>query len=164
MSTMSKPNNVGSCVTMPSVHGRPNVSTGVRNRIGYHQRNLSLDFRYASVTHNRLFFLPLAVCFLTLDLCVRRSMGILLPPVSQITTKITSHHRNRSLDSALQRIPEVDVTPSPEYETAPTKPPENANKSKTRPNREDLTSLGSDDSGIICRYRVANSEYFLREF
>jgi len=37
-------------------------------------------------------------------------MGILLPPVSQVTnTRInhTQHHRNRSLDSALQRIPEV---------------------------------------------------------
>lgn len=46
-------------------------------------------------------------------------MGILLPPVSQVTAgpTLTSHHRNRSLDSALQRIPEVDVTPSPECET-----------------------------------------------
>lgn len=48
-------------------------------------------------------------------------MGILLPPVTQITavptaTNLTLHHRNRSLDSALQRIPEVDVTPSPECE------------------------------------------------
>lgn len=37
-------------------------------------------------------------------------MGIMLPPVSQVTnTRInhTQHHRNRSLDSALQRIPEV---------------------------------------------------------
>lgn len=41
-------------------------------------------------------------------------MGILLPPVSQIVSqtnnnhiKMTQHHRNRSLDSALQRIPEV---------------------------------------------------------
>ncbi|XP_052847880.1 phosphatidylinositol 4-kinase beta isoform X2 [Drosophila gunungcola] len=40
-------------------------------------------------------------------------MGILLPPVSQVTnTRInhTQHHRNRSLDSALQRIPEVEVS------------------------------------------------------
>ena len=46
-------------------------------------------------------------------------MGILLPPVSQVTAgpTLTAHHRNRSLDSALQRIPEVDVTPSPECET-----------------------------------------------
>lgn len=39
-----------------------------------------------------------------------RSMGILLPPVSQVTNtriNMTQHHRNRSLDSALQRIPEV---------------------------------------------------------
>lgn len=37
-------------------------------------------------------------------------MGILLPPVSQVTNtriNLTQHHRNRSLDSALQRIPEV---------------------------------------------------------
>lgn len=38
-------------------------------------------------------------------------MGILLPPVSQVTNtriNLTQHHRNRSLDSALQRIPEVN--------------------------------------------------------
>lgn len=37
-------------------------------------------------------------------------MGILLPPVSQVTSShinSTQHHRNRSLDSALQGIPEV---------------------------------------------------------
>lgn len=86
---------------------------------------------------------------------VYRSMGILLPPISQITTKIISHQRNRSLDSALQRIPEVDVTPSPEYEDAPIVQPvlENEDKSKIQ-NKEDLTSLGSDDSGIICRYLI----------
>lgn len=43
-----------------------------------------------------------------------RSMGILLPlpPVSQVTNSrinLTQHHRNRSLDSALQRIPEVST-------------------------------------------------------
>lgn len=41
---------------------------------------------------------------------LNRSMGILLPPVSQVTNtriNLTQHHRNRSLDSALQRIPEV---------------------------------------------------------
>lgn len=47
-------------------------------------------------------------------------MGILLPPVSQVTntrTNLTQHHRNRSLDSALQRIPEVEVSsPSAESE------------------------------------------------
>uniref|UniRef100_A0A182PQC4 Phosphatidylinositol 4-kinase beta n=1 Tax=Anopheles epiroticus TaxID=199890 RepID=A0A182PQC4_9DIPT len=48
------------------------------------------------------------------------SMGILLPPVSQVTNNrinMTQHHRNRSLDSALQRIPEVEVSsPSAESE------------------------------------------------
>lgn len=47
-------------------------------------------------------------------------MGILLPPIAQVTNgstaHMTLHHRNRSLDSALQKIPEVDVTPSPECE------------------------------------------------
>ncbi|XP_002034778.2 uncharacterized protein LOC6610170 isoform X1 [Drosophila sechellia] len=87
--------------SMPSVHGRPNLSLapaavpGSANppkRISTHQRNLSLDFR---------------------------SMGILLPPVSQVTNNHinhTQHHRNRSLDSALQRIPEVEVS-SPNAES-----------------------------------------------
>ncbi|XP_073843433.1 phosphatidylinositol 4-kinase beta fwd isoform X2 [Musca autumnalis] len=46
-------------------------------------------------------------------------MGILLPPVSQVTNtriNLTQHHRNRSLDSALQRIPEVEVS-SPNAES-----------------------------------------------
>uniref|UniRef100_A0A336MN19 Phosphatidylinositol 4-kinase beta n=1 Tax=Culicoides sonorensis TaxID=179676 RepID=A0A336MN19_CULSO len=90
--------------SMPSVHGR---STGqangttngttngapTRTRLSTHQRNLSLDFR---------------------------SMGILLPPISQVTNtriNLTQHHRNRSLDSALQRIPEVEASsPSAESE------------------------------------------------
>lgn len=82
-------------------------------------------------------------------------MGILLPPVPQATvTTLTLHHRNRSLDSALQRIPEVDVTPSPECETAPdsvikVSSPSSIIKSRSR-EREDLASLGSDDSGILC--------------
>ncbi|XP_011312654.1 phosphatidylinositol 4-kinase beta isoform X2 [Fopius arisanus] len=80
-------------------------------------------------------------------------MGILLPPVPQITvTTLTNHHRNRSLDSALQRIPEVDVTPSPECETIPDiakKPSTPIIKPRNR-EREDLASLGSDDSGILC--------------
>lgn len=80
-------------------------------------------------------------------------MGILLPPVTQITsstsTHLTLHHRNRSLDSALQRIPEVDVTPSPECETTvvPVIPSCVVVDSKTR---DELASLGSDDSGILC--------------
>lgn len=78
-------------------------------------------------------------------------MGILLPPVPQANVTLTLHHRNRSLDSALQRIPEVDVTPSPECETSPTPATKAAssNKSGCR-EREDLASLGSDDSGILC--------------
>lgn len=75
-----------SCDGVPSVHGKPCTNICHRSKLSNHQRNLSLDFR---------------------------SMGILLPPVAQITTM---HQRNRSLDSALQRIPEVDVTPSPECE------------------------------------------------
>ena len=78
-------------------------------------------------------------------------MGILLPPVPQANVTLTLHHRNRSLDSALQRIPEVDVTPSPECETSPTPATKasSSNKSRCR-EREDLASLGSDDSGILC--------------
>lgn len=67
----------------PVANGRP---AGGRTRMANHQRNLSLDFR---------------------------SMGIVLPPVSQVTNtrvNLTQHHRNRSLDSALQGIPEVRAT------------------------------------------------------
>ena len=93
-------------------------------------------------------------------------MGILLPPVSQVTTvtTLTMHHRNRSLDSALQRIPEVDITPSPECEpterlpgTVKTVVSTECSKNKTSGppvgkgrDREEITSLGSDDSGILC--------------
>ncbi|KAJ8674281.1 hypothetical protein QAD02_005543 [Eretmocerus hayati] len=110
---------------VPLVHGRPNPPVSIRNRLTTHQRNHSLDFR---------------------------SMGILLPPVPQATVaNLTLHHRNRSLDSALQRIPEVDVIPSPECETIPTpadKPIVNGKVSNRE--RDDLASLGSDDSGILC--------------
>ncbi|XP_022919444.1 phosphatidylinositol 4-kinase beta [Onthophagus taurus] len=122
---------------VPSVHGRPNSVTNVRTRLSNHQRNLSLDFR---------------------------SMGILLPPVPLVTSvtnnHLTLHHRNRSLDSALQRIPEVDVTPSPECETATVTSESNpatvTSTSKTEvvvsssSKRDELASLGSDDSGILC--------------
>ncbi|XP_044737801.1 phosphatidylinositol 4-kinase beta isoform X2 [Chrysoperla carnea] len=138
-------------LSIANVHGRPNNNNpqvhAARTRLGSHQRNLSLDFR---------------------------SMGILLPPVTEITTTVsnthlTMHHRNRSLDSALQRIPEVDITPSPECE--PTTVIMNTNgttkqstqssgvvivsTNKTKGNhlhnqRDELTSLGSDDSGILC--------------
>lgn len=85
-------------------------------------------------------------------------MGILLPPVAQVTTvannHLTLHHRNRSLDSALQRIPEVDVTPSPECETVTTilteSHPCKANAAVAKTQRDELASLGSDDSGILC--------------
>ncbi|XP_076162657.1 phosphatidylinositol 4-kinase beta fwd [Ptiloglossa arizonensis] len=111
---------------VPLVHGRTNPPINNRNRLTTHQRNHSLDFR---------------------------SMGILLPPVPQASaTTLTHHHRNRSLDSALQRIPEVDVTPSPECETTPApvaKAAVPACKVRNR-EREDLASLGSDDSGILC--------------
>lgn len=112
---------------VPLVHGRTNSPiNNNRSRLTTHQRNHSLDFR---------------------------SMGILLPPVPQASaTTLTHHHRNRSLDSALQRIPEVDVTPSPECETTPApvaKAAVPACKARSR-EREDLASLGSDDSGILC--------------
>lgn len=130
MNQAGKSKEAGSSVTMPAVHGRINTPSGVKNRIRNHQRNLSLDFR---------------------------SMGILLPPVPQVNTKITSHHRNRSLDSALQRIPEVDVSPSPEYETVSASISHSESSNSTVIiNKEDLTSLGSDDSGIICRSEVTS--------
>ncbi|XP_066581456.1 phosphatidylinositol 4-kinase beta [Prorops nasuta] len=108
----------------PLVHGRPDQPINVRNRLTTHQRNHSLDFR---------------------------SMGILLHPVPQTcTTPLIIHHRNRSLDSALQRIPEVDVTPSPECENpTPVVKSVHVCKGQNR-ERDDLASLGSDDSGILC--------------
>ncbi|KAK5637883.1 hypothetical protein RI129_000200 [Pyrocoelia pectoralis] len=121
--------------SVPSVHGRPNptaAALSVRTRLSNHQRNLSLDFR---------------------------SMGILLPPITQVTTvtntHLTLHHRNRSLDSALQRIPEVDVTPSPECENVTTVTSSDghnncSDSSATKTQRDELASLGSDDSGILC--------------
>ncbi|KAG4077487.1 hypothetical protein HA402_002914 [Bradysia odoriphaga] len=169
--------------TLPSVHGRAtsnNSDTKKKSRLSTHQRNLSLDFR---------------------------SMGILLPPVSQVTNScinLTQHHRNRSLDSALQRIPEVEVSsPSAESEntlcttsilgsamcskimtttastllhnsvmeptsvsssttvdSCPSKTndtvigntpvPSNECNNNNNKKKEDLTSLGSDDSGILC--------------
>ncbi|KRT81870.1 hypothetical protein AMK59_5304 [Oryctes borbonicus] len=116
---------------VPSVHGRGYTPPTTRTRLSTHQRNLSLDFR---------------------------SMGILLPPIAQVTTvtsnHLTLHHRNRSLDSALQRIPEVDVTPSPECETVTTilteTHPCKTNSSVAKTQRDELASLGSDDSGILC--------------
>ncbi|XP_066993057.1 phosphatidylinositol 4-kinase beta isoform X2 [Anabrus simplex] len=142
-STFTKRQKLTACHNnVPPVHGRSSPALHVRTRLSNHQRNLSLDFR---------------------------SMGILLPPVSQVTTAttLTMHHRNRSLDSALQRIPEVDITPSPECEPSERIPGaskistvvdgtqnEPGSQSKTSTvkgrDREEITSLGSDDSGIIC--------------
>lgn len=68
------------------------ATAGGQRRMANHQRNLSLDFR---------------------------SMGIVLPPVSQVTNtrvNLTQHHRNRSLDSALQGIPEVCMLVATESE------------------------------------------------
>lgn len=59
-----------------------------------HQRNLSLDFR---------------------------SMGIVLPPLPP-STYSGSHQRNRSLDSVLQRIPEVEGGETPQHPPAPNPP------------------------------------------
>lgn len=174
---------------LPPVHGRQNSNITTRTKLSNHQRNLSLDFR---------------------------SMGILLPPVTTVTNTVnpslcsttssalgghhgiitTLHQRNRSLDSALQRIPEVDVTPSPECDVTVAMPLGGGlmtsssdvvdagvasggeekdegdctdgiiNSSTIQPNsasiahtqqiqtnkskREELISLGSDDSGILC--------------
>lgn len=96
-------------------------------------------------------------------------MGILLPPVTQVTTvatnHLTLHHRNRSLDSALQRIPEVDVTPSPECENTNINLVNEAHKissSQTKAQHE-LASLGSDDSGILCGSESGSSDTNTRE-
>lgn len=96
-------------------------------------------------------------------------MNIQLPPVAQVVTAstvstsggnhlTTLHHRNRSLDSALQRIPEA----SPECEVGTPSsiiPPTTValhpiihhhppSSTTTKPHRDELASLGSDDSGI----------------
>jgi hypothetical protein len=131
MAHVKRPKFVGCKDNVPSVHGRPNNNLTNKIRLSNHQRNLSLDFR---------------------------SMGILLPPVAQVTSStgnhLTLHHRNRSLDSALQRIPEVDVTPSPECETVTTLLSSEAMHPASDPSkttqRDELASLGSDDSGILC--------------
>lgn len=91
-------------------------------------------------------------------------MGIQLPPVPQVTTVAnthhTHHHRNRSLDSALQRIPEVDITPSPECESVVCNDilsttdayivQHHQKHPVPKTQRDELASLGSDDSGILC--------------
>lgn len=86
-----------------------------------------------------------------------------MPPVTQVTTVVTTHltlhHRNRSLDSALQRIPEVDITPSPECESSNVIGMQMTGHAisscvvsspVSKNQRDELASLGSDDSGILC--------------
>ncbi|KAA0202912.1 hypothetical protein HAZT_HAZT001092 [Hyalella azteca] len=80
-----------------SAQSRPPHSVGppVRKIRANHQRNLSLDFR---------------------------SEGIILPPLPPAPSFPSSHHhqRNRSLDSVLQRIPEVECSePAPLPPAAP---------------------------------------------
>lgn len=92
----------------------------------------------------------------------------MLPPVSQVTnvssTHLTLHHRNRSLDSALQQIPEVDITPSPECEATVVVSLPNEQHSKVNKNqRDELASLGSDDSGILCGSDSGSSDNTTRE-
>ncbi|CAB3379442.1 Hypothetical predicted protein [Cloeon dipterum] len=129
MSSEGNPPIVASCEqgpasdALPNVHGR---TCPTRRGPNSHQRNLSLDFR---------------------------PMKISLPPVAQVTAgttvaalaATTQHHRHRSLDLDLHRIPEVDVTPSPEQQCSKAKLLPMAKSSKLK---EDITSLGSDDSGI----------------
>ncbi|KAG7162169.1 phosphatidylinositol 4-kinase beta-like [Homarus americanus] len=67
----------------------PHASSARKHRPN-HQRNLSLDFR---------------------------SMGIVLPPLPALTYS-GSHQRNRSLDSVLQKIPEVEGGDTPQHPPA----------------------------------------------
>lgn len=93
-------------------------------------------------------------------------MGIQLPVLQEVngTYNATLHQRNRSLDSALQRIPEIDVCVSPEGEGITMLPPEarccpvakSISTSKTQ--RDELASLGSDDSGILCGSEAGSTD------
>lgn len=65
----------------------PPHTSSTRKHRPNHQRNLSLDFR---------------------------SMGIVLPPLPALTYS-GSHQRNRSLDSVLQKIPEVEGGDAPQH-------------------------------------------------
>ncbi|KAF0308739.1 Phosphatidylinositol 4-kinase beta [Amphibalanus amphitrite] len=114
-----------------AVHGAP-APCGRPRRPGRatHQRNLSLDFR---------------------------SMGIVLPPVQHSSLRRT-HHRNRSLDSVLQEIPELEAAEETALKPAlscprvrragPPPPPPVAAAAAPRLGGEDAASLGSTDSGI----------------
>ena len=103
----------------------------------------------------------MCVCDL-LSACVTRSMGIVLPPVQHTSFRRT-HHRNRSLDSVLQEIPELEAAEETalkpalscprvrradpvQLSVAPPPPPPPA--APARLTGEDASSLGSTDSGI----------------
>ena len=87
---------------------------------------------------------------------VGRSMGIVLPPVQHTSFRRT-HHRNRSLDSVLQEIPELEAAEETALKPAlscprvrrtgpaPVPPPPAV---PARLTGEDASSLGSTDSGI----------------
>ncbi|KAK7015186.1 Phosphatidylinositol 4-kinase beta [Halocaridina rubra] len=134
----------------PTISNRrppPPHTQSTRKHRANHQRNLSLDFR---------------------------SMGIVLPPLPP-STYSGSHQRNRSLDSVLQRIPEVEVGEAPQHPPPPNPPLKpslsftfsdapsfklRSDACRTRvavghpvvvkreKDRYDQSSLGSDDSGI----------------
>lgn len=97
-------------------------------------------------------------------------MGIVLPPVQHTSFRRT-HHRNRSLDSVLQEIPELEAAEEPALKpalscplktpplrpalqpaTPPPPPPQRPAPSVagrlTAAGGEDASSLGSTDSGI----------------
>lgn len=78
-------------------------------------------------------------------------MGIELPVV---TTVFQQHHRNRSLDAELHRIPEISpegecLCITPIVQTAVSAVHRQHHPS-SKIQREELASLGSDDSGILC--------------
>ncbi|XP_066953270.1 phosphatidylinositol 4-kinase beta isoform X1 [Macrobrachium rosenbergii] len=84
----------GSPTVSSSRRPPPPHAPPTRKHRANHQRNLSLDFR---------------------------SMGIVLPPLPP-STYSGSHQRNRSLDSVLQRIPEVEGGETPQHPPAPNPP------------------------------------------
>ncbi|XP_018323241.1 phosphatidylinositol 4-kinase beta isoform X2 [Agrilus planipennis] len=95
-----------------------------------------------------------------------RCMGIVLPPVTQVTAAssihLTLHHRNRSLDSALQKIPELDTTPTSEQVKSSELYPIFQTKAS---NEHEVISLSSNDSGLPCSEESSNTElkYFGKE-
>lgn len=107
-------------------------------RIGHHQRNLSLDFR---------------------------STGIVVPQLSKSINFERVHCRNRSLDSVLSKASGVNVScntgnellhvdPLKKNTCSSTSSPLGGDLTKNSLAKEDLTSIGSDDSGVVCRSEV----------